>query len=264
LLLKNVCWLTAYHQKVVDNQSMQRLSSRHSCPKFHSIIFVILSWLLLACTSGIPETGKPPTLPTPLLATTTQVEPPLAVSTPSPTSTPQEDLAIPISVYVLDSESGAFSSQRTLIEVEAIYERVNTIWAQAAIRLDVQTIERVLVPDALLRGITRSDFSTFFDAVNRGQVVLPKLSPIVGFYVRDLGGPNGINPAGSNTFFVMDTPSVHDERVTSHEIGHILGLHHVREDPNRLLYSGTNGMDLNQEEVVVARYAAQGVLDGVR
>ena len=62
----------------------------------------------------------------------------------------------------------------------------------------------------------------------------------------------------------MDTPSVYDERVTSHEIGHILGLHHVLDDAGRLLYSGTNGMSLTEEEQAVARYAAEGLLAGVR
>ena len=62
----------------------------------------------------------------------------------------------------------------------------------------------------------------------------------------------------------MDTPSVLDERVTSHEIGHILGLHHVLDDQDRLLFSGTNGMNLSEEEIIVARYAADGLLKRVR
>lgn len=100
--------------------------------------------------------------------------------------------------------------------------------------------------------------------MNIREINLPLFAPIVGFYVRDLGGPNGINPANSNTFFVMDTPSVHDERVTSHEIGHILGLHHVLDDAGRLMYSGTNGTALSDEEQAVARYSAKGILDRVR
>jgi hypothetical protein len=44
----------------------------------------------------------------------------------------------------------------------------------------------------------------------------------------------------------------------------MLGLHHALDDEDRLLYSGTNGMTLTEEEIIVARYVAQGVLDGVR
>ena len=65
-------------------------------------------------------------------------------------------------------------------------------------------------------------------------------------------------------FFVTDTPSVHHERVTSHEIGHILGLHHTLDDSGRLMFPGTNGMELTVEEITVARYVAQGLLAGVR
>jgi predicted Zn-dependent protease len=62
----------------------------------------------------------------------------------------------------------------------------------------------------------------------------------------------------------FDLTGVHHERVTSHEIGHILGLHHVLDNSDRLMYSGTNGMALSEEEITVARYAAQGLLDGLR
>jgi hypothetical protein len=57
---------------------------------------------------------------------------------------------------------------------------------------------------------------------------------------------------------------VHDERVSSHEIGHILGLHHETSDIDHLMYQGTNGVELADEEVVTARYVAQGITDGLR
>ena len=68
----------------------------------------------------------------------------------------------------------------------------------------------------------------------------------------------------SRTFFVIDEPSVFDRRVSSHEVAHMLGLHHVLDDPGRLLYSGTNGMVLTGDEATVARYFAQGINRGVR
>ena len=92
----------------------------------------------------------------------------------------------------------------------------------------------------------------------------PEPSLINAFYASDIGGANGITPFRSRTFFVTDFPSVHHERVTSHEIGHILGLHHVPDDPDQLMYSGTNGMGLSEEEIGAARYAAKGLLAGVR
>ena len=54
-------------------------------------------------------------------------------------------------------------------------------------------------------------------------------------------------------FFVTDFPSVRHERVTAHEIGHLLGLGHAHRDTAKLMYSGTNGTVLIQEEIKTAR-----------
>ena len=103
----------------------------------------------------------------------------------------------------------------------------------------------------------------FFNEIG-DSITLPQVSTINGFYIRSVGGPNGTNPFRSRSFFVIDEPSVFDRRVSSHEVGHILGLHHVLDDPSRLLFSGTNGMTLTEEEATVARYFAQGINQGVR
>ena len=59
---------------------------------------------------------------------------------------------------------------------------------------------------------------------------------------------------------VIDEPSVFDHRVSSHEVGHILGLRHTQNDPARLLYSGTNGTNLTPEEITLTRYVAMELL----
>ena len=63
---------------------------------------------------------------------------------------------------------------------------------------------------------------------------------------------------------MIDEPSVFDRRVSSHEVGHMLGLHHVLGDAGRLLFSGTNGMALTEDEATVARYFALGIFQGLR
>lgn len=217
-------------------------------------LLTITALLLTACTA--------PLAITPPVASPSSTEP---VSNPASASPPQTaaPILLPISVYILDDETGVYSSARTVDEVETILANANEIWSQAGIELDVQSVQRLTVPTSALEGIGRGEFSSFFRTAGV-DFNIPDLSLINGFYVRAIGGPNGIAPSGTRTFFVMDEPSVHDERVTAHEIGHILGLHHTLEDRNRLLYPGTNGMSLTEEESVVARYVAQGLLAGVR
>ncbi len=212
-------------------------------------------WLLSAmtvilCTAcAVP---LPPALPDP---TTTFV---------SATPTPEfEFIHLPVSFYILDDTEGVFSSSRTEEELEAIVALSNDIWAQASIGFDVQAIHRVAVQTADLQALAEGDLQPFFQSAGT-SLSMPEPSLINGFYAQNIGGPNGLTPLSSRTFFVMDTPSVHDERVTSHEIGHILGLHHTLSDPGRLLYPGTNGMMLTDSEILVARYVAQGMLEGVR
>ena len=140
---------------------------------------------------------------------------------------------------------------------------MNAIWSQADIRLEPQAVESVEIPTAILRGMLAGSLVPFFNGIGNG-IAFPQNSHINGFYLQSLGRPNGTNPFRSRFFFVIDEPSVFDRRVSSHEVGHILGLHHVLDDPERLLFSGTNGMSLTENEATVARYFAQGIIQGAR
>jgi hypothetical protein len=174
---------------------------------------------------------------------------------------------VSISTYLLvddvDNPDPTLSTARTEEELREIVTGMNEIWTQARIELDLRFVGRVAVPEQTLLWLMQGDLRAFFDEIGAG-VALPSPSHINAFYVREIGGPNGISSVATRTFFVMDEPSVHDRRVSSHEVGHLLGLHHVLDDANRLLFSGTNGMKLSVEEATTARYAAQGILNGLR
>jgi hypothetical protein len=188
-----------------------------------------------------------------------------ATSEVSPDDSP---LAISMSLYILDEIGGGsdsqLSSQRNVGELEEIAELMNSIWAQAGVELRVETIARVDIPGDVLVDLAAGDTTSFVDAATQGVFLVPGPGVINGFYLRRIGTANGLTPLGTRIFFVADEPTVNDERVSSHEIGHIFGLHHVLDNSSRLMFSGTNGTTLNTEEQTVARYSVTGILDGVR
>lgn len=230
-----------------------------------SILFALLLILLVGCSStpleptGFAESTPTAVSPT-LIPTALEAPTPAPTAEAVPTDVPLPLITIPISVYIVDDENGRLSSSRDIEGLMAVYEKVNTIWAQANIAIEIAHIQRLTLPTVHVQSIWHGDFRPFFLGIDY-DFPLPETSLINAFYAQQIGGPNGIVPFRMTLFFVNDEPSVHHERVTSHEIGHILGLHHTQADRGRLMFSGTNGTLLTPEEITVARYTAQGLLE---
>ena len=178
-----------------------------------------------------------------------------------------EPIEISMTLYLVDQTGdagGDFGTSRTEDDLAVIAENMATIWAQAGVVFEPLLIRRVSVPVDVVQPIALGlDSGPFFDQAGVSFEV-PDAGVINGFYLRQAAGVNGFAPTGSRVFFVVDEPTVNDERVSSHEVGHLFGLHHVLDDDERLLFSGTNGTILNEQEQQVARYVAQGILDGQR
>jgi hypothetical protein len=180
----------------------------------------------------------------------------------------REPITVSLSLYVVsdadaDADAG-LGTQRSAADVEAIAADIAPLWAQADVVFDpVRVIEIDMPAEVLAEIATTGGTDAFFAEAGRA-LSIPDAGDINGFYVREAAGVNGFTPIASRVFFVVDEPSVKDRRVSSHEIGHILGLHHELVDQTRLMYSGTNGELLTDMEQAVARYGAQGIVDRVR
>ena len=195
-------------------------------------------------------------------------------NTPSSQSTAEpslEQIIIGISMYLLvddlEDPNPAVSSVRTEEELAAMLERMNEIWGQANVRLELAALHTLVVDRDVLKEVGAGNIRAFFDRLGKSipfDETSPETGLISGFYTRRIGGPNGITPLGSRWYMVMDQPSVFDHRVSSHEVGHILGLRHTLGDRGRLLYPGTNGMRLTPEEITLTRYVAMEMLKAQR
>jgi hypothetical protein len=204
----------------------------------------------------------------PLLVFLTACSPGATVASAVTDESTPANIELPLSLYIVDEADGGtrsgLSSQRDVDSLATILKDMQIIWDQAGITLITTTITRIAASTEALTSLSLGDTAAFLNDVYSGATEVPNPGAINGFYVRDLGTINGVAPFGTRVFFVADEPSVHDERVSSHEIGHILGLHHARDDSGRLMFSGTNGMELVEAEIGTARYTAEGIIDGSR
>ena len=229
----------------------------------------------LILLTGCASTGAVPLGPTPETVEPTDGTEPAPLGDPNidgavsqNSSANRETITVPMSLYVVldaaDPQGSVLSSRRTEADLQVIAGNMREVWSQADVDFDPINIQTIEATTAAIEPITIGlDTGPFFNGAG-SDFDVPSPSAINGFYVRTAGRVNGFAPTGSGVFFVVDEPSVNDERVSSHEVGHLFALHHDLQDAGTLMFSGTNGTVLSEEEQLVARYAAQGILDGAR
>ncbi|MBX7207790.1 MAG: matrixin family metalloprotease [Verrucomicrobiaceae bacterium] len=169
-------------------------------------------------------------------------------------------MTLPVRVHLVQSDTMP-DMHTTLVEadVRRIFSKVNMVWSQAGIQFEIEkivtTTAKPLPPEARVK--LEHD---------RVHAMIPKTSLSASAldvcYVKNVK-PNGFyygEPVVvKDTASLKEVPDGLDEplpRVTSHEIGHALGLKH-RQDTVNLMASGTTGFSLNEAEITIARAHAQ-------
>jgi hypothetical protein len=143
-------------------------------------------------------------------------------------------------------------------EVRAIFDEVNSIWAQAGVRFELEAIEDLQALDSAPKRWYIKDRNWVKAAIPTNQL---SLTAIDVCFVKDMG-PNGF--FYGEPVVVCQNPEFHKvsggarnpvARVTAHELGHVLFLQH-RQDHTNLMASGKNGVSLNSQEIKDARKRA--------
>ena len=179
-----------------------------------------------------------------------------------------QTITLPISLYALCLYGGQYSPSLVEDDLRQHINVINEIWDQAAIELKVSTV--LAEP---IRVWTTYPWESYL------RVELESLRPagaalINGFYTTwDNATLNGFSTPGGTNFVVKDRPKLKaapyspdfstDDliaRVSSHEVGHILGLCHFRfpesDEEDRLMFSATRGIRLTDEEIRRSREGA--------
>lgn len=181
-----------------------------------------------------------------------------------PSSAKLPIISLPVRVHLVQSEAMP-GMHTTLIEAEIrrIFVKVNLVWAQAGIQFAIESIGPTQAIAPNLEAQIKPEFAqvkAMFPKERLSQTVLDIC------YVKKVG-PNGYFYEElivvKDTASLKEVPGGLDEplpRVTSHEIGHALGLQH-RQDTTNLMASGTTGFSLNEAEIAIARAKANERLD---
>lgn len=160
------------------------------------------------------------------------------------------ELIVPVKLYIIDSIS-PYASKRDKQEVRRIMENVNEIWGKANIRVEIESLEFLVV----------SEESAFQASKGNNSLLLSETpttdtSALKGFFIGKLFA-NGVAFTNQASFIVGDVTSVNDFRATSHEIGHLLGLKHNDASSSFLMAQGKNGTILLDSEIETSRAQAE-------
>lgn len=173
-------------------------------------------------------------------------------------------LTLPVRIHLMQSDTIP-AMHTTLVEadVKRILGKVNKVWAQAAIQFEIESIGPTTAVPMPPEMRLKPEFDRIHSMIPKDRLSADAIDIC---YVKEVQ-PNGFYYGEpivvKDTAKLREVPGGLDEplpRVTSHEIGHALGLKH-RQHTTNLMQSGTTGFSLNEEEIAIARGKAKAYLN---
>lgn len=173
-------------------------------------------------------------------------------------------ISLPVRVHLV--QSGTMPDMHTTLteeDIRRIFGKVNVVWAQAGIQFEIESIGPTTAVELTPEMRLKSEFERVHAMIPKSRLSAEAIDIC---YVKEVQ-PNGF--FYGEPIVVKDTAKLREvaggldeplPRVTSHELGHALGLKH-RQDTTNLMQSGTTGFSLNEAEIAIARKKVQEYRD---
>ena len=158
-------------------------------------------------------------------------------------------ITVQLVAHIVDDNTVQFSSDRTEENIQELINEANRIWEPSNIKFNIISTDTVQIDNREFNSIFTGNVNTL---MNKSKFVDGKINAYFARYIN----ANGVAFSPEDVFVVADLTSVNDFRTTAHELGHLLGLHHI-QGRNNLMFKGSNGEILSQSEINTARNNAR-------
>ena len=162
-------------------------------------------------------------------------------------------IVIPVSVHLVDDNSYHYTTDRNFMNILELFEEANQIWEQGQIEFIIEDIDTIEIDSNEFNSVFSGNIETLIEKNDFDSCM------INGYFAKYFNA-NGVAFPPQGIFVIADLTTVNDYRTTAHELGHLLGLHHV-DGRGNLMFKGANGEVLNQEEINIARKNAMRVYE---